>query len=264
MTGWDDADPLPPIVSEQNRIDQYLAASCYDGWWITRRLKNGGYEIDTDNVSNRRRAMRMAGISEAFLDTSTSKYNIKGPFGWASSLPNETELEMLAEKAIKVMGKSLTVQELTGWRSPLNTLANETKRDLIYEETMALVETGRAHKTDANRPENLFLQLFGLPITPYLQTAGFHVMRDIVALRCLPSFEQDAVIPQLLYVFYGSEGCGKSTAVKVLSGGSPDPRLHAPRYTDTVDFGDLRGSDSHGDRQLYHKLAGMTAAEFAD
>lgn len=264
MAGWDDADTLPPPINEQIRIDQYLAAKCYDGWWEIKRLKGGGFEIDTGSIANRQRAMRLAGVSEAFLDTSNGKYNIKGPLGWAGHLPNETEIQLLAEKSIKIMGKSLSVAELGGWREPLNMMANDTKRDLIYEETMALVDAGRAGKTDTNRPENLFAQLFGLPMTPYLMNAGFHVMRDIVALRCLPAFEQDAVIPQLLYVFYGNEGYGKSTAVKVLSGGSPDPRIQALRYTDTVDFKDLQGSETHGDRQLYLKLAGMTAAEFAD
>ncbi len=90
------------------------------------------------------------------------------------------------------------------------------------------------------------------------------MIRDILAMRLRPAKNGDPLSPQLLFVFYGVENCGKSTAVKVLAGGAPNSVRDCPRYTDALEFNDLRGTDSHSGLQLYQKIAGVTAVEFAD
>ncbi len=263
-TGWDDADPLPPSISERQRIDMFLQAERYDGWWVIKQTRNGP-EVDVDVVSNRERALRLVGISEAFVDTSTGRSHIIGPRTFANGFePNDSELLNLAKAATEKMIPHFTVKHFNHWREPLEALAERTIRDLIYEETMAMVERGRLKMDSGNSPEQLFVKAFGLPDTPYLRQAGWHLMRDIVAMRVRPSFRGPAVIPQLLYVLVGPENDGKSTFVKVVSGGCATPSHESPRYTDSINFKDLEGSATHGDHTLHNKVAGRTAVEFAD
>jgi hypothetical protein len=162
------------------------------------------------------------------------------------------------------MKHNFSIKHLSNWREPLLSLASETPRDLIYEETLAIVERGRLRVDERNAPELLFIKAFNLPETPYLRQAGWHLIRDIVAMRVRPAFRAPPVIPQLLYVLCGPENDGKSTFVKILAGGCVTPSSTSERYSDSINFKDLEGSASHGDHTLHNKIAGKTTVEFAD
>ena len=262
--GWDDADPLPYDVSQAQRVVAFTNPVPYDGWWEFRATKNGPV-VDIDSFNNRKRALRMAGISECFLDTSTGMYHVKGPAPWENRVfPNDRELTNIAARAVEAMGHPFSVRHLGNWLEPLESLVSDNVRDLIEEETREMLEQGAAQRTTDNRPENLFIRMFDLPDTEFLREAGRLMIRDILAMRLRPARNAAPLSPQLLFVFYGVENCGKSTAVKVLAGGAPNSVRDCPRYTDALEFGDLRGTDSHSGLQLYQKIAGMTTVEFAD
>ena len=213
--GWDDADELPPFFSDDDRISQILEAAAYVDRWVLRPTKSS-VEIDPTHMANRRRALKLAGISESYVDTASSQIVIKSPLRWQNkSVPDDTELMLLAEVALGKMGHSPTLNllQVQQWRDTLNSMYSGVWRDSIHEETIATIEEGRARKTEANRPERLFCEMFGLPDVPFVRQAGWHLIRDTLALRLRPAFNAEAVIPQLLFVFYGNEACGMSIQV---------------------------------------------------
>lgn len=266
-TGWDDADRLPSLVTESERIDQILNAPLFSQRWIYKVKAKGEYEINAEHVGNRRRALKMSGITDCYTDTTVNRPIIRSTQNWQNrESPDDVELLGLAETALKHMGHEPTTTHLNKekWRDSLNSMVLNASRDIIHEETMQMIERGRERCNEENRPENLFQRSFGLSDTEFNRLAGWHLMRDSLALRLRPAFNAEPVIPQLLFVFYGNENSGKSTAVKVLAGGSPAPVNDAPRYSDNLDLYDLKGSETHGDLQLYHKIAGKTAVELAD
>lgn len=260
--GWDDADPLPAGLSEEERLAQLLAPESFANFWHMVKTREG-YIPDVSSVENRRRALMLCGVAEGFLDTSAGEevFLVHGEPRCGLSAGETTRL---AVDAIRAMGLHPAVNMLTGWEDIFRTFIPRERRDLIKEETEALIERGREMMSEENRPEQLFIRMFGLPDDEHNRLAGLHLIRDILAMRLRPALMASPIAPQLLYVFYGGEGLGKSTAVKVLAGGDPDPREDCKRYTDDIEFKDLDGTSSHGDLQLFLKLAGKTAVEFAD
>ena len=260
-------------VLEQNQPRQYAIKQVEKAWgkvellnegWIHKQTKDG-HVLDVNSVLNRTRALELVGIRETFVDTATEHSHIIGPEPFANGYgPNDAELVNIAEAAVRRMGVDFTTEHFTNWRPVLEALAERTKRDLIYEETIEMIERGKERMNEENKPEMLFIKSFGLTDNAYNRAAGKHLIRDTLAMRLRPAFRAGAVIPQLLYVLYGPENDGKSTFVKILAGGCVSPADSNARYTDTINIKDLTPSSTHGDHTLHGKLAGVTAAEFAD
>lgn len=261
---WDDADPLPYTISEEDRIDMFFAASPVADSWVMKPVKGGGFEVDAENVDNRLLALKRIGITEAHINTSTGQRHVKGPFPFENGMyPNQDERTKLIRAGLQAMGVPAKVAYMRGWEEVFSLLFTGAMRDTIYEEIMRDIESGRANMNDENKPEMLFIRSLGLEDTPYHREAGRLCIRDFLAATLLPAYRHPAIEPQLLFVLHGGENQGKSTFAKVLSGGALDGKSHA-RFQDQVQMHDLFGSASHGFFQLKQKLEGVTVAEFAD
>jgi hypothetical protein len=232
---------------------------------------------DAFSLDNRRRALAMTPFANSFYDYAEDSLTCYGLDGCAYGGLSDIWLP-LADNCIKQMGLAPTCYNVAKFEELMRFDAVAVKRDSIQEEMLSSIDAGRGLMTDENNPENLFIRMFQMPDTPYIRAAGKAIIRDMVALALIPAFAGQSVNPQLLYVFYGKEERGKSTAASVLAGNPPGKtsvfinpeneaeRLIKPdRYTSDIDVSDLESKDSgFGSKGLMNKLRGKTVLEFAD
>ena len=256
--GWDDADPLPDLWTEERRIDQILNSPCYDFRWVYAAKA----VIDQEDLRNKIRAIKEAGVSYNF----DYAMNCIIKNGDAHSAFPEGEILDVALRALKVMGHKPIEDnlKLAEWRKARLAIAYDDRRDTIYEEALAACERGQPLMNETNRPEMLFVNTFGMPNTKYNRLLGHHIMHDHLSLMMKAAFGKNSFTPQLLLFLVGRANFGKSTFVKVLSGASPTTSpSDSPRYSDKFKFSDFKENANLGLRK-YNKLVGRTAMEIAE
>lgn len=262
---WDDADDLPPTITDAERAAALLNPTPLKEFWDLKQTgigRRARIEIDPDSVRNRILALHLIGV-EGYLDLADNSYHFSySPKNWKDKQLSDDDVYDIARPATEKMEHVPTTRLQEKWHEPLYAMARETPRDTIYEETIVAVERGRPLKTEKNKPEMLFINSFNLPDTPYNRAAGRHFMRDYIAACVRPAFNGEPVILQAYYVLFGNEGIGKSTWVRVMAGATPTGVTR--RCTDKVTFKDLAAESDNAELHLYHKLAGVTIYELAD
>lgn len=261
--GWDDADPLPIGITEEDRLLQIVNAVPF----VKQQWKKKKKTINASDLDNCLKALKQVGI-EACYDTAIGGVVSKAPemYSWHGGDPTDVELLHVAYDAVtKIMMLDADAKHVRVpvWRQAFDLLVAQTPQiDSIEAETHAAIERGREFMTDDNKPERLFVRTFGLPDTQYYRACGTHLIRDMLAFRLRPAFDGPALLPQITYLLVGPENFGKSTFPRVLSGAHPT-QGDAPRYTDNVVLADLSPANN-GQIQLRNKVRGKTAIELAD
>jgi hypothetical protein len=247
---WDDGDQLPPGMTPYDRLKQILDAPSTIGQYVFRSKGKNSEEIDPTNHDNKQLAIQR--ISTAIFDeTSTGERH----FVIGDETFSFKDHMWLAKLCLKEMGHQPTDNYLreSDWRPIFTGRFNNPieNRNFIYEEMMHVIERGQfelaaAENKEQYNPETYLLDAFDLPDTPRNRLISRIMIRDLLAVTLRPHLESNPVIPQMLLVFYGDEGIGKSEFCKVLAGGKPGPESFHQRYSNSVDINDLK---SYADRQ---------------